>query len=309
MYLRVLSNIFCVMILPIFLGCAGVDRCPEIEENTDQTGSDTSPGDTNTDPDADPDTDPDADPDADPGTDPGTDPDTDPGTDPGTDPEPETNFGITSIYAVANVSVINEIEIGPPAEYISGSLKSNFQIILARDDWGGVSDYENACWVIFEFDEESATLDPSFVGDGKWAGWTVSGSESFKEQTPSCDNIYGEELTLLEHLRSSPFGVGAGQITTAMANITEEQYDEAGLDWVNEGAPYHFTQYLMLDLGESGGNTGWTPQNLGSIYEMDADNVLVTDEEDYLVSVNIEDAEWIPDGFMQGTIFFGWAIQ
>ena len=191
----------------------------------------------------------------------------------------------------------------------TGTINSNFQMILTQDDWDGLGDFENACWLTFEFDEGSATLDPGFVGPGKWAGWTVSGSETFKEQSPSCSNIYGDELTFLEHLKSSTFGVGAGPITPAMAETSEELFDEAGMDWVNDGLPYYFTQYVMLDFGELGGNLGWSPTNQGIVYEVDQDNILVTDEDNYLVGVSIEDAEWIPDGWMNGNLFYGFAVN
>jgi hypothetical protein len=241
-----------------------------------------------------------------------------------TETQEDVSLSIDSILAFGGISVKNAFEVGNPINFEAGPSTGTYYILLSTDAWDGWEDQDNACLIVFDLTSDAATLDETFVGDGKWAGWTFSGADTYSGSWPACENLDDQSYAVFEQLASADFGIGYGELSTedvgegqTYAEYLQETMEGWEYNWTDDIAPYVFSQYINLDFGDFGGSTGWSAINYAYAYEVNDEDVIATEtitdadgvEETVDVKVDMSNAAYLPDGYVSGNPFFGWGFN
>ena len=103
-------------------------------------------------------------------------------TEPSTEP-PVSEFSPTFLgfYAVTGVDAVEVTGYSVEGEPTNGY----FAVVLGNDDWGGMDDGLNACYIYFDV-LPAATFSEDFVNAGSFAGWMLDPVATFNTTTWVC---------------------------------------------------------------------------------------------------------------------------
>jgi hypothetical protein len=158
----------------------------------------------------------------------------DPSGEPSTEP-PATEFSPTFLgfYTVAGVDGVELTGYSVDGEPTNGY----FAVVLGNDDWSGMDDSLNGCYIYFDVLPESSTFDESFVDAGSFAGWMLDASATFNATAGACADLDAENSELVDAISQSNVGFGFGPLSasaefessiesTVIEQLGQEEWDD-----------------------------------------------------------------------------------
>ena len=222
----------------------------------------------------------DEDVDTDSDTDGDTDDDTDTDTD--TDTDGPSGLEVDAVYFQYEVTLRDYTMV--PYLY-DGEENTGFVYFwfVNGDDWEGTDDTDNGCIVAYELCDVAGTEDVD-LGSDAWWGWEIDTTIPEDENTvtslvgwsDSCEDISNLDLAPWEIVDSHTWGFGIGPLGTDLGTALADAY---GDDWATYG-PSAFGGYINIDAGTEAG--GIAELSYGLAFEIDDDNTLIVDDDNYL---------------------------
>jgi hypothetical protein len=171
-----------------------------------------------------------------------------PSSEPTSEP-PATEFSPTFLgfFAVSGVSGVSLTGYSVDGQPTNGY----FAAILANDDWSGMDDALNACYVYFDVIPESSTFTDSFVESGAFAGWTLDPAATFNTTGGACADLNAENADLVDFISQANVGFGFGPLSANSdfeESIQTTVIDQLGQEeWDASWAPNVFAMWVHVD--------------------------------------------------------------
>ena len=189
-------------------------------------------------------------------------------TEPSTEP-PVSEFSPTFLgfYAVTGVDAVEVTGYSVEGEPTNGY----FAVVLGNDDWSGMDDGLNACYIYFDVLPEAATFSEDFVNAGSFAGWMLDPVATFNTTAGACADLNAENAELVDAISQSPVGFGFGPLSASPefeSSIETTVIDQLGQEeWDANWAPNVFAMSVHVEgLTES-------PQVLNYAFAFDLEDL------------------------------------
>ena len=150
-------------------------------------------------------------------------------------------------YAVTGVDAVEVTGYSVEGEPTNGY----FAVVLGNDDWSGMDDGLNACYIYFDVLPEAATFSEDFVNAGSFAGWMLDPVATFNTTAGACADLNAENAGWLMQFSQSPVGFGFGPLSASPefeSSIESTVIDQLGQEeWDANWAPNVFAMSVHVE--------------------------------------------------------------
>ena len=183
-------------------------------------------------------------------------------------------------------------------------------IMTVWEDYSGLSD-ENNCQVVhrlspdFQVEMDSESAD-NFATVGAIASWEFDAAGSFVMTTPMCDFIAEDSdlAGVVQMFKAENVAFGYKHLSQEMHDEYRENYGDSYTEeeWQTDVQPF------LLGMASRVNGVYRTP-NVGVAYQIGTENQLLSDEDGNQMTVPLEGAETLPNGYYRAPPYYVYSID